>query len=196
MNPIARFFVNRSSARRTARFYDWVRKEVSLPSNARCLEVGCGNGSLAIRMVEGFHPAEYVATDFDPRQLEQARRVVGKRYPGGPPTALVLRTADMVSLTDPSSSYDVVLAFVAIHHASPSHLDFSRVPQALAEFDRVLRPGGCLVYAELLHREPIRQWLTQHGFTIERFQSRWRLEYVVARKPSAAGGATPVPTSS
>ena len=182
MNSVSRFFVNVSSSRRTARFYKWIRKETPIPRAARCLEIGCGNGSLAIRFVEGFRPAEYVATDFDPRQVEAARHTVEKRYSTKSPPELVLRTADMLHLPDDASSFDVVLAFVAIHHASPSHHDFSRIPQALAEIDRVLCPGGLLVYAEILHHEPIRQWLTDHGFTIDRIRRRWRIESVVARK--------------
>lgn len=196
MNPVSRFFVNLSSSRRSARFANWILKETSIPSTARCLEVGCGNGHLAVRILEEFRPAQYVATDFDPRQVEGARRTVEKRYSNHPPSGLTLRTADMLDLPEPPSSFDVVLAFVAIHHASPTHQDFSRIPQALSEFDRVLRPGGRLIYGEILHKDAIRKWLTDHGFTIERIQRRWRVESVVARKPNApveVVSAPPVP---
>jgi ubiquinone/menaquinone biosynthesis C-methylase UbiE len=193
MNPVSRFFVNASSSWRTGRFYNWIRKEAPIPPAARCLEIGCGNGSLALRFVEGFRPAQYVATDFDPRQVEQARHHAEKRYPNGPPAALAFRTADMLGLSDGVASYDVVLAFVAIHHASPSHHDFTEIPRALSELDRVLRPGGLLVYGEILHQEAIRKWLTDHGFTIDRIRRRWRLETVVARKPGGPLGAAASP---
>lgn len=193
MNPWARFFVNLSSRRRAARAYDWMRQEVPIPPSARCLEIGCGNGALALRCVEGFHPAKYVATDLDPHQLEEAERTVRTRYPTAPPPGLVLRPADMLHLIDADGSYDVVLAFVAIHHASPSHLDFSRVPEALSEFDRVLAPGGLLVYQELFHKAAIRAWLTGHGFSIDRIRRRWRLESVAARKAGGGPGAAAIP---
>lgn len=182
MNSVSRFFVNLSSSWRTARFYRWIRGEALIPRAARCLEIGCGNGSLAIRFFEGFHPEEYIATDFDPRQVEAARRNFERRYSAKSPPQLLLRPADMLRLQDSDSSFDVVLAFVAIHHASPSHHDFSRIPQALGEIDRVLRRGGVLVYAEIIHQEEIRHWLTDHGFTIERVRRRWRFESVAARK--------------
>jgi hypothetical protein len=63
MNRVSRFFVNRSSARRNARIYDWVRANLSLPAGAACLEIGCGNGDMAARLVDGFRPARYIATE-------------------------------------------------------------------------------------------------------------------------------------
>jgi ubiquinone/menaquinone biosynthesis C-methylase UbiE len=194
MNSVSRFFVNFSASRRAARAYRWLQRAVPIPRSARCLEVGCGNGALAARIIEGFQPALYVATDLDPRQVEEARRAVEKRYPTGSPAVLVLRPADMLHLSDPDASFDVVLAFVAIHHASPTHRDFSRVPDALSEFRRVLRPGGLLVYEEIFHQEPIRKWLTDHGFSVGPIQRRWRSESVVARK--SVGGAAESPPSS
>ena len=184
MHAVSRFFVNRSAARRARREYRWIREEVQVPYGSRCLEVGCGNGDMAIRFLEGFRPVQYLATDIDPTQLRAAQLRVQKRYPGAVPSALVLREANMVSLPFTPDSFDVVLAFVTIHHSGPTHHNFSTVPQALSEFDRVLVPGGLLVYQEFLHKDAIRKWLTDHGFVIERVRRRWRLESVAARKPS------------
>src|SRR5713226_8962434 len=140
MNRVSRFFVNRSSARRHARIYEWVRANLSLPAGAACLEIGCGNGDMASRLVDGFRPARYVATDLDPRQLEAASQNLAKRYPGGLPAALELRVADMLDLPFQDASFDAVFAFVAIHHASPKHRDFTNGPRALSAIDRILKP--------------------------------------------------------
>jgi ubiquinone/menaquinone biosynthesis C-methylase UbiE len=185
MNRVSRFFVNRSAARRAAARYEWIRQNAAVTPSATCLEVGCGNGELAARVVSGLHPAKFTATDFDPRQVAEAGRTLQKRFGADVPRALELRTADMLHLPFPDGSYDVVMAFVAIHHASEHHLDFTKVPEALSELGRVLRPGGALVYSEIFHKEAIRKWLTDHGFTIEASQRRWRAESVVARKPTA-----------
>jgi len=187
MNRLARFFVNRSAARRGERRYRWIRTAASVPAEAECLEIGCGNGALAARFVDGLRPARYVASDLDARQLEEARRTLERKFPDGPPPALELRAADMTRLPFPDASFDVVLAFVAIHHASPSHRDFSRVPDALQEIDRVLRPNGLFLYAEIFHQEPIRRWLGDHGYTLSTVERRWRLESVVARKRGPTG---------
>ena len=183
MNRISRFFVNRSSARRNTRIYEWIRANLSLPPGATCLEIGCGGGDMAARLVDGFRPARYVATDLDPRQLDAAREALARRYPNGPPIALELRTADMLALPFPDASFDAVFAFVAIHHASPKHRDFANVPRALSEIDRVLRPVGSLVYEEIEHKEKIRQWLLDHGYALTSIQRNWKRESVLALKP-------------
>jgi SAM-dependent methyltransferase len=192
MNAVSRFFVNLSAARRASRVTGWIRAEVPIPPGARCLEIGCGNAALGVRLIDTFHPSLYVATDFDPRQIREAGRLVQRRYSGNPPAALVLRTADMLRLDEPSDAYDIVLAMVSLHHASPTHGDFHRVPQALSEIRRVLRPGGRLVYEEFLHKDAIRHWLLEHGFEIDRERQRWRLETVAARK---LPGTAPVGSS-
>jgi 27-O-demethylrifamycin SV methyltransferase len=182
MNRVSRFFVNRSSARRNARIYDWVRANLSLAAGAACLEIGCGNGDMAARIVDGFRPARYIATDLDPHQLEAARQNIAKRYPGGLPAALELRAADMLDLPFPDASFDAVFAFVAIHHASPKHRDFANVPRALSEIDRILRPKGSLVYEEIEHKEKIRGWFQERGYALTAVQRGWKRESVIATK--------------
>ena len=182
MGRISRFFVNRFNARRNARIYVWIRGNASLPAAAACLEIGCGNGDLASRIVDGFQPSRYVATDLDPRQLDAAREHLAKNYPSGIPPALELREADMLHLPFDGGSFDAVLAVVSIHHASPNHHDPANVPRALAEVDRVLRPGGVLVYEEILHKEIIRTWLTSHGYALNGIQRGFKRESVAARK--------------
>ncbi len=183
MGRISRFFVNRFNARRNVRILGWMRQNVSLPAGSICLEIGCGNGDLASRVVDGFRPALYMATDLDPRQVVAAKAHLARRYPDGMPSAVELRTADMLHLTFADASFDAVVAVVSIHHASPNHHDPSGVPRALAEIDRVLRPGGVLVYEEILHKERIRAWLGEHGYMLSGIQRGFKRESVVAKKP-------------
>ena len=188
MNRVSRFFVNLSSGRRSRRRYLWVRKHVSLPEGATCLEIGCGNGDFALRFVEGFRPSRLVATDLDPRQIDAARRHLTERTRTGLPPALELRRADMLELPFPSASLDATFAFTAIHHASPRHRDFTKVPVALGEIDRTLKAGGLLVYEEIVHKERIRGWLTEHGYSVLAMDRRWTRESVIARKGPVGSG--------
>jgi SAM-dependent methyltransferase len=183
MNRVGRFFVNRSAARRSGRRIRWISENVSIPTAALCLEIGCGNAAFASRFVSRWQPRRYLATDLDPRQLHEAEATIRRRFPAGAPPSLQLCRADMLRLPVPDGSLDLVLAFVSVHHASPTHHDFSKVPRALEEIDRVLRSGGLFVYSEMFHMEPIRAWLLQHGFTLSRVERRFRLESVVARRP-------------
>jgi len=194
MNPVSRFFVNRSATWRSRRTYGWVRAEVSVPEAATCLEIGSGSGEFAARFVQGFRPVRYVATDVDPHQLEVATATIRKRLRSELPSSLVLREADMLHLPFDPLSFDLVFAFVAIHHAGPNHHDFGPVPQALSEIDRVLRPGGQLVYQEFLHKAAIRDWLHRYQYVVLRVQGKWRLESVVARKPSLPSTVGAAPT--
>ncbi|OGS50642.1 MAG: hypothetical protein A3K65_08895 [Euryarchaeota archaeon RBG_16_68_12] len=191
MNAVSRFFVNTFKARGNARLYRWLRENLVLPSGSTCLEIGCGNGNLAARIVDGMAPARYVATDLDPRQIEAARQYLAAYFPQGAPPPLELRVADMLALPFPDASFDVVFAFAAIHHASPSHRDFANVPRALAEIDRVLRAGGTLAYEEFVFKDRIRAWLVERGYRVLASARRWARETVVASKRlSEARGAT------
>ncbi len=184
MNAISRFFVNTLKARANSRLYRWLHENLALPAGAACLEIGGGNGNMAARIVDGMAPARYVATDLDPHQLDAARAFLAERYPQGVPPGLELRAADMLALPFPDASFDAVFAFAAIHHASPSHHDPTNVPRALAEIDRVLRPGGTLAYQEFLHKERIHAWLRERGYRVRASAGGWRAETVVASKPA------------
>ena len=182
MNRISRFFVNRFNARRSARIFGWMQHNTPFPVGAACLEIGCGNGDLASRVVEGLRPARYVATDLDSRQLDAARKHLAIRYPGGLPPSLELREADMLRMPFPDGSFDAALAVVSIHHATPNHHESAEVPRALAEIDRVLRPGGVLAYEEILHQDLIRAWLAEHGYVLSGIEHGFKRESVVAKK--------------
>jgi ubiquinone/menaquinone biosynthesis C-methylase UbiE len=194
MNPVARWFVNHFKARANVRLYDWVASHLTLPPASICLEVGCGNANMAVRIFDGMGPARLVATDVDPRQLDAARRLLEARYAQAVPAGLELRPADLVRLPFPDAGFDAVFAFAALHHAGAHHRDPSRLGDALTEVDRVLRPAGVLVYEEFLHKPLLRRWLAEHGYREQAHRGGWRRECAVWSKPSdASAGSSPSP---
>lgn len=100
----------------------------------RVLEIGCGTGALAQRLVE--RGARLVAIDHNPEMLDLARRRVGER------AKLVECTASEIEgLADPP--FDVVLASLVLSEMSPSERSF-----VLRASYRALRTGGRLVLAD------------------------------------------------
>lgn len=182
MNAVSRFFVNALGQRRNRRRTSWIVTNRPVLPGAECLEVGCGNADMALRLCEALAPSRYEATDLDPKQTDAARRHLEQQRPAGLPRPLTLSESDMLHLPFPDRSFDAVFCFAALHHASASHHDFSSVPKALAEIDRVLRPGGRFVYEEFLHNEKVRAWLKSGGFSEVAQTRRFRTELVVVRK--------------
>jgi SAM-dependent methyltransferase len=93
------------------------------------LEAGCGIGTDAVQFVRG--GARYRGVDFSPKALELARR------------RPELAEADLVqaSITDlpfADASFDLVYSNGVIHHMPETR-------RAIAEFRRVLRPGGTAI---------------------------------------------------
>ena len=96
----------------------------------RVLDAGCGPGVYSEWLLA--HGAEVVAVDVSAKMIELARRRIG--------SALDVRLADLSKpltfLSD--ESFDIVLSSLTLHYIK----DWS---STLAEFYRVLRPGGCSV---------------------------------------------------
>jgi ubiquinone/menaquinone biosynthesis C-methylase UbiE len=100
----------------------------------------------------------------------------------------------MTRLPFPDAGFDVVFAFSTLHHAGESHRDPGRLPSALTEIDRVLRPSGFLAYEEFLHKATLHSWLTEHRYTVAASWRGWRRELVVAQKPPS-DPAAPFPST-
>ncbi len=60
----------------------------------------------------------------------------------------------------------MVFAFAILHHTEDKWWQFRRIPQALGEVARVLRPEGHFVYQEYVHKRRIRDRLEALGFRL------------------------------
>lgn len=91
------------------------------------LEVGCGTGVFAARLVEELPGIALLAVDQSPRFVELTRE-----------RGVPAQVQDVQHLLAPDAAYDVVLALWMLYHVP----DLDR---GLAEVRRVLRPGGRFV---------------------------------------------------
>jgi len=104
----------------------------------RVLDVGCGTGTLPVR-VKASHPAaEVVGLDGDPAILEIARSKARRQ-------ALEIRFDQGMSyeLPYPDESFDVVCTSMMLHHLTGDDKQ-----RTASEMYRVLRPGGALFGAD------------------------------------------------
>lgn len=108
-----------------------------MPDGSAVLDVGCGVGQTLAAGSFG-RGSRLSGVDCDAEAIEHGRRV----HP-----ELDLRLAPAEALPYEDGSFDLVYSRVA--------LPYTRVPRAVAEMHRVLRPGG-------------RLWLTLHPASMER----------------------------
>ena len=114
-----------------------VRRLRHVPVHAGCryLDVGCGNGLASLHVADTFK-LRAIGVDFDPAQIELARRAAGTR------TDVTFVTASATELPFPTGSFDIVATNKTMHHVPEWWL-------AVDEIKRVVALGGYVVFADL-----------------------------------------------
>lgn len=170
MSRAEKFFINRFNRYFYGRIVADLEGLLNLSLDSQVLEIGGGNGALAILVNDRYHPAKIFVTDYDPEQVELAKKNVARRY-GFVPSNFVIERADALALPYPDQAFDAVVAFAVFHHLGK----LPQVFRGLDEISRVLKPGGQLVYAELFHKKDIRYYLTGKDLEISQRGRRRRL---------------------
>lgn len=112
----------------------------------RVLDIACGTGDLT-RAFADAGAAGVTGADFTPQMLDIAR--TKRRHPKDDPTrtTITYEQADATALQYPDASFDIVsIAFGLRNVSDPA--------RALAEFRRVLKPGGRVVVLEFSDPRP------------------------------------------
>ncbi len=133
MRRIEKQFVN--SGRHSSRVAAAAEKLVGIVNprpGERLLDVGCGNGAAAARLA-AVYGLDVTGVDVDPDQI----RVAGASGAG------LFLVADATSLPFPDEEFDIVYTNKTTHHIRSWQ-------QALAEMERVLEPGGHLVFTDFV----------------------------------------------
>ena len=144
---------------------------------ARSLEIGSGTGYFTLNLMQDGVIGAGVCTDVSPGMLDALRANAAR-------LGLAVETvvSDAAALPFDDASFDLVLGHAVLHH-------LPELERSFAEFERVLRPGGILLFAG----EPSR-----HGDRIAAVPKRagvaaaplWR-RLVHAREAAAANGGPP-----
>jgi SAM-dependent methyltransferase len=146
----------------------------------RVLDVGCGPGSITAGLADVVAPAPVIGIDIQPALIARAQAAAHGR------ANLRFEVADLHRLPFVDASFDAVFANGVLMH-------LSEPMRALAEMQRVLRPGGIVGvrdpdFATALHApltEVLERWLTLRA-RVRRFNGgdpccgrhyrRWLLE--------------------
>lgn len=120
----------------------------------RYLEVGCGNGTVAKQMAETFGLA-VTGVDIDPEQIGYANANLTA------PDRMRFLVQDGADLSFADRSFDLAATFHTTHH-------IAAWLTALAEMERLLKPGGYLIYYDFIYPAwlvPLGKWLAgSYGF--------------------------------
>ena len=124
---------------------------VSTPLDGVLLDVGCGQGKSFRLLQEAFQPHRIIGLDADPHSVALSRAEAANEK-----IDAELIAGDCAQITLPDRSVDIVFCHQTFHHLVEQE-------RALAEFWRVLKPGGMLLFAEST-RTYIDSWVIRWFF--------------------------------
>jgi len=139
MGRLEKLFVNRSAhGRQVALQAERMLRLVDARPGQRFLDLGCGNGAVPIHAARVLG-LDATGVDVDPAQIEAAQAAAAAAGVEG----VRFLTADATRLPFADDEFDLIHTNKVTHHI-PAWRD------ALAELDRILRPGGYLLYSDLV----------------------------------------------
>jgi ubiquinone/menaquinone biosynthesis C-methylase UbiE len=136
----------------------------ALPSNPVLLDAGCGQGKSFKYLQQTFMPERLIGVDADPHSLNQSREEAV--YQG---IAVELIGSDCATLAVPDASVDLLFCHQTFHHLVEQE-------KALAEFYRVLKPGGYLMFAESTEAYIdtwVIRWLFRHPMHVQKSAAQY-----------------------
>lgn len=110
------------------------------------VDVGCGQGKSFSLLKQRFNPYRMIGIDADPEILQIARN---QAQQDGVQVETLLGTSASIAL--PDNSVDIIFCHQTFHHLVEQE-------KAIAEFYRVLKPGGMMLFAEST-RAYIHSWI-------------------------------------
>ncbi|MGF0241433.1 class I SAM-dependent methyltransferase [Rhodococcus sp. IEGM1300] len=130
-----------------------------LPSNPVLLDAGCGQGKSFQHLRQTFTPQRLIGVDADPHSLDLSGEEAARQG-----MLVELIGSDCATLAVPDASVDLLFCHQTFHHLVEQDL-------ALAEFYRVLKPGGYLLFAESTEAYIdtwVIRWLFRHPMHVQK----------------------------
>lgn len=130
-----------------------------LPSHPVLLDAGCGQGKSFQYLHQTFAPQRLIGVDADPHSLALSSEEAVRQ---GMDVELI--GSDCATLAVPDASVDLLFCHQTFHHLVEQD-------KALAEFYRVLKPGGYLLFAESTEAYIdtwVIRWLFRHPMHVQK----------------------------
>ncbi len=108
---------------------------------AKILDLGVGTGQTSLVVKKVFPEAHLTAIDFSSAMLEQARKRLGE-------DGIEYLLGDYASWSYPHDHFDIVLCVFGLHHQCADGKAFM-----IRRIQRMLKPGGLFILADLMTRE-------------------------------------------
>ncbi|KPA92456.1 class I SAM-dependent methyltransferase [Pseudomonas sp. RHF3.3-3] len=135
-----------------------------LPKNPVLLDAGCGQGKSFQYLQQVFAPQRLIGLDADPHSLQLAAEEARRRT-----IDIELIGSDCATLDVASESVDILFCHQTFHH-------LVQQDRALAEFHRVLKPGGYLLFAESTEAYIdtwVIRWLFRHPMHVQKSAAQY-----------------------
>lgn len=131
------------------RVLDRVVAYCDLPGNSysRVLDIGIGTGNMAGR----FLAAGMAVTGLEPSA--GMSEICRQKFPD-----ITVMPGHFLDIPLPSQSFDIIASAYAFHHLTPEEKE-----RAVREMKRVLKPGGRIVIADLMFRNPAERSTTERA---------------------------------
>ncbi len=115
---------------------EWLLDHVDFTADTRVLEVACNMGTTMVALAEA-HGCRITGLDMNPKALEKARANIAAH---GLNDVIDVLEGNALALPFPDATFDVV-----INEAMLTMLPRENKAKAIAEYFRVLKPGGVLL---------------------------------------------------
>ncbi|MBO1537435.1 class I SAM-dependent methyltransferase [Pseudomonas sp. OA65] len=136
----------------------------ALPADPVLLDAGCGQGKSFQYLRQAFAPQRLIGVDADPHSLDLSREEAARQG-----MAVELIGSDCATLAVPDASVDLLFCHQTFHHLVEQE-------KALAEFYRVLKPGGYLLFAESTEAYIdtwVIRWLFRHPMHVQKSAAQY-----------------------
>ncbi|MFC2089833.1 class I SAM-dependent methyltransferase [Bacteroidota bacterium] len=145
------FFVNENDDFFTAQknLTDYCLSHVSDFRGKRVLEIGCGNGVQSLYVKQKHMPDYIKGIDLNASNIEIAKKEASRLGLAD----IEFETGDAQNLVNiPDNSFDIVINIESAFH-------YSDKQAFLKEIDRIMKPGGTFILADILTRSVRNKWI-------------------------------------